>query len=138
MVPDYWFLVNQSQYTNESWNVMILKYYFLKIYLEVICWIMHSFLSSYNKKINYNRVNPIYYRNKQLTHTLFPKTINTPETTLEFIGFVAFKNKNSVILLLLYYLCIFYWLKLIIFLFKIILKYFFLKLRYYLYSFYNI
>ena len=32
---------------------------------------------------------PAYSWNKQLAHTPFPKKINTPSTTLRFIGFVA-------------------------------------------------
>lgn len=34
-------------------------------------------------------LDPAYSWNKQLAHTPFPKKINTPSTTLRFIGFVA-------------------------------------------------
>lgn len=43
---------------------------------------------SYNGK-GYSWMDPAYSWNKQLTHTPFPKKINTPITTLRFIGFVA-------------------------------------------------
>lgn len=43
---------------------------------------------NYNGK-GYSWMDPAYSWNKQLTHTPFPKKINTPITTLRFIGFVA-------------------------------------------------
>lgn len=49
MVPHYWLIENQSEFTNESRNAMILQYDFL-IYSEVIRGIMHLFFSGYNEK----------------------------------------------------------------------------------------
>ena len=46
-----------------------------------------SVLVRTKKKCNW--LNPAYSWNKQLTRTPFPKKINTPSTTLRFIGFVA-------------------------------------------------
>ena len=42
MVPHYWLIENQSRFTNESRNAIVLKYDFL-IYSEVIRGIMHPF-----------------------------------------------------------------------------------------------
>ena len=47
IVPHYWLIENQSRFTNESRNAMVLKYDLL-IYSKVIRAIMH--LSSYNEK----------------------------------------------------------------------------------------
>lgn len=50
---------------------------------------MHLLLcASYNEK-RCSWLGPAYSWNKQLAHTPFPKKINTPSTTLRFIGFVA-------------------------------------------------
>ena len=46
-----------------------------------------SFLIRKEKK--YSWLDPAYSWNKQPAHTPFPKKINTPSTTLRFIGFVA-------------------------------------------------
>lgn len=48
MVPHYWLIENQSRFTNDSRNAMVLKYDFL-IYSEVIRGIVH-FFPSYTKK----------------------------------------------------------------------------------------
>ena len=48
MVPHYWLIENQSRFTDDSRNAMVLKYDFL-IYSEVIRGIMHPFFSSYTK-----------------------------------------------------------------------------------------
>lgn len=45
MVPHYWVIENQSGFTNESRNAMVLPYDFL-IYSEVIREIVHPFLFS--------------------------------------------------------------------------------------------
>lgn len=50
MVPDYWLIENQSGFTNESRNAMVLKYDLL-IYSEVIRGIMHLFLVITKKKV---------------------------------------------------------------------------------------
>lgn len=50
---------------------------------------MHLLLfTSYNEK-KCSWFSPANSWNKQLAHTPFPKKINTPRTTLRFIGFVA-------------------------------------------------
>lgn len=50
---------------------------------------MHLLLyTSYNEK-KCSWFGPANSWNKQLAHTPFPKKINTPRTTLRFIGFVA-------------------------------------------------
>ena len=50
MVSRYWWIENQSGFTNESRNAMVLKYDLL-IYSEVIRGIMHLVLcTSYNEK----------------------------------------------------------------------------------------
>lgn len=50
---------------------------------------MHLLLyTSYNEKKR-SWFGPANSWNKQLAHTPFPKKINTPRTTLRFIGFVA-------------------------------------------------
>ena len=68
---------------------MVLTYNFL-ISSEVIREIMHlSFLVINYKGKRSSWLDPAYSWNKQLTHTPFPKKINTPITTLRFIGFVA-------------------------------------------------
>lgn len=48
MAPHYWLIENQSRFTNDSRNAMVLKYDFL-IYSEVIRGIVH-FFTSYTKK----------------------------------------------------------------------------------------
>ena len=67
-------------------------------FLHMIIWFLNLFRSnsrdraplftSYPKK-GCSWLNPVYSWNKQLAHTPFPKKINTPITTLRFIGFVA-------------------------------------------------
>ena len=49
MVLHYWLIENQSRFTNESRNAMVLKYDLL-IYSEVIRGIMHLFFPTYTKK----------------------------------------------------------------------------------------
>ena len=57
-VPHYWFIENQSRFTNESRNAMVLAYNFL-IYSEVIREIMHPFFPSYKGK-KYSWLDPAY------------------------------------------------------------------------------
>lgn len=49
MVPHFWLIENQSIFTNDSRNAVVLKYDFL-IYSEVIRGIMHLLFPSYTKK----------------------------------------------------------------------------------------
>lgn len=90
--PHYWLLENQSIFTNESRNAMVLTYYYIyDFFLNLFrsnSWDHAPFFTSYTEK-GRNWLNPVYSWNKQLAHTPFPKKSNTPITTLRFIGFVA-------------------------------------------------
>lgn len=93
MVSHYWSIENQSKFTNESRNAMVLPYDFWS-YSEVIRGDRAPFLIYPKTKILKNilkcsRIDPIYSWNRQLAHTPFPKKINTPTTTVRFIRFVA-------------------------------------------------
>ena len=71
MVPDYWWIENQSGFTNESRNAMVLKYDFL-IYSEVIRGIVHLLIVLTKKKSTVGWIQPILEINN--SHTLpFPK-----------------------------------------------------------------
>ena len=79
----YWLIENQSRFTNESRNAMVLQFFFQKKFAESCTF----FFRVITKKCSWSY--PAYSWNKQLAHTPFPKKINTPSTTLRFIGFVA-------------------------------------------------
>lgn len=66
-VPHYWFIENQSRFTNESRNAMVLAYNFL-IYSEVIREIMHLFFPSSKGKSTAGWIQPILEINN--SHTL--------------------------------------------------------------------
>lgn len=75
----------------------IYSFFFLSKYGLPKIWITKSWSNSKSKKehehIRSKRkcswLDPTYSWNTQLAHTPFPKEINTPSTTLRFIGFVA-------------------------------------------------
>lgn len=56
-VPHYWLIENQSGFTNESRNAVVLKYDLL-IYSEVIRGIVHLFLVITKKKCSW--LDPAY------------------------------------------------------------------------------
>ena len=107
MVPYFWLIENQSWFTDELRNAMVLTYDFwiysevirrdralffpiFLFYSDILC-IMYIVQIENNKikKTKCNRLDPAYSWNTQLAHTPFPKKINTPTTTLRFIRFVA-------------------------------------------------
>lgn len=100
MVPHYWYwlIENQNGFTNESRNAMVLTYDLISSFFFIFrsnsqdcAPLFPSFLFERRKKRRKwcSWLDPAYSWNKQLAHTPFPKNINTPSTTLRFIGFVA-------------------------------------------------